>query len=154
MDTAAEMQVIRREIHIAASPETIWALLADPREVIRWMGERATFDLRRGGVYKVDVIPGHTARGEFVEIDPPRKLVFTWGWEKAGAVVPPGSTTVEFELIPTKEGTLLRFTHRGLPTPESVASHTHGWEHYLDRLTRASTGGNAGPDPWITEPPM
>jgi uncharacterized protein YndB with AHSA1/START domain len=153
MDVAIETQTIEREIHIAATPETVWELLVDPQQAIRWMGMNATFDVRRGGAYSVDVIPGHTSRGEFVEIDPPRKLVYTWGWEK-NENVPPGSTTIEFELIPKSDGTLLRFAHRGLPTPQSAASHTHGWEHYLARLERIANGNEPGPDPWVANPPM
>jgi uncharacterized protein YndB with AHSA1/START domain len=50
------------------------------------MGEQATFDVRPGGIYRVGVIPGNTARGEFVEVDPPHRLVFTWGWEDGRVV--------------------------------------------------------------------
>ncbi len=150
MAVTTERRSIEREITIDARPETVWELLTDPRQAVRWMGQSAEFDLRRGGRYRVGVVPGHTASGEFVEIDPPRRLVYTWGWE-AGGPVPPGSTTVIFELVPRGSGTLLRFSHRDLPTAESVASHTHGWEHYLERLRLASTG-DPGPDPWINGP--
>jgi len=64
-----------------------------------------------------------------------------------------GPTTVSFELTPRPEGTLLRFTHSNLPTTESVASHTHGWEHYLERLRAAGSGEPLGEDPWIANPP-
>lgn len=145
-----ERTSIEREIRIAAKPDTVWALLVDPKEARRWMGLAAKFELRRGGRYRVEVIPGHTASGEFVEIDPPRRLVYTWGWEDEGNPVPPGSTTVVFELFPTGDGTLLRFSHRGLPSPASVDSHTRGWEHYLERLNAVASGRDPGPDPWIT----
>ena len=152
--TAAETTTaIERELLIAAAPETVWELLADPRQIVRWMGQAATFDLRRGGQYEIDVVPGHVAAGEFVEIDPPRRFVYTWGWKSEGTLVPPGSTTVIFDLLPREGGTLLRFSHRGLPTPESVASHTHGWEHYLERLAAVAAGSDPGADPWITERP-
>ena len=150
--TAAETTTaIERELHIAAAPETVWELLADPRQMIRWMGQAAAFDLRRGGQYEIDVVPGRTAAGEFVEIDPPRRLVYTWGWKMDGTLVPPGSTTIIFELLPREGGTLLRFTHRDLPTAESVTSHTQGWEHYFERLAVVAAGGDPGADPWVTE---
>ena len=59
----------------------MWEFLVDPEKAKRWMGIEATFAAEPGGLYQVTVIPGHTARGEFVELDPPRRLVFTWGWE-------------------------------------------------------------------------
>lgn len=153
MDAVAESTTIERELVIAARPETIWELLTDPQQAIRWMGCTASFDLRRGGAYRVEVIPGNVAAGQFVEIDPPRRLVYTWGWESGKATsIPPGSSTVTFELEPRGEGTLLRFSHRDLPNVAAVASHTHGWEHYLERLAIVAAGGEAGPDPWTTGP--
>ena len=106
MNAATERLSVEREITIAATPETVWELLTDPEEATRWMGQAASFDLRPGGTYRVDVIPGDTVRGEFVEIDRPRRLVYTWGWERGSrGSVPPGSTTVEFELVPDGAGT-------------------------------------------------
>jgi uncharacterized protein YndB with AHSA1/START domain len=149
MDATAESTTVVREIAIAARPETVWELLVDPGQAVKWMGMTASFDLRPGGTYRVEVIPGHTARGEFVEIEPPYRLVHTFGWEpESGSVVAAGSTTVEYELVPDGDGTLLRFTHRDLPSVEAVASHTHGWEHYLARLAAVATGADPGTDPW------
>jgi uncharacterized protein YndB with AHSA1/START domain len=144
-----ERLVVERELEIAASPETVWELLTDPHEAVRWMGRAAAFELRPGGAYRVEVVPGSTARGAFVEIDPPRRLVFTWGWEDVANPVPPGSSTVEFELVAAGAGTLLRFRHCDLPGAESAARHGHGWDHYLARLAVVAAGGDAGVDPWI-----
>ncbi len=145
-----ESTTVEREVEIAARPETIWQMLIDPNEVVRWMGRRADFEPRPGGRYWLDVVPGHTAAGKFVEIDPPRRLVYTFGWEGSDGV-PPGSTTVIFELVPRGKNTLLRFTHRDLPNTAAAESHSHGWDHYFERLSIAATGGNPGVDPWIEE---
>ena len=152
MDATRESTSVERDIEIAASPETVWELLTDQNEATRWMGQSAEFDLRPGGVYRVEVIPGNTARGEFVEIDEPRRLVYTWGWETGGSAdsVPAGSSTIEFELEPKGAGTLLRFRHTDLPTAESAASHTQGWNHYFERLATVAAGGDPGVDPWTT----
>src|SRR5437764_878668 len=134
------------------SPPTVWQFLVDSDKATRWMGQTASFDPRPGGEYRVGVIPGHTAAGEFVELDPPHRLVFTWGWEpghESASPVPPGSSTIEIELIPSGEGTTLRFRHHGLPSPEAAASHAHGWDHYLERLATVAGGGDPGEDPWI-----
>lgn len=147
MDVMTETIAVQREIEIAAKPETVWKLISDPKEAVRWIGQSADFDLRPGGRYRVGVVPGHVARGEFVEIDPPRRLAFTWGWEGDNNV-PPGTTTVIFELVPRGNGTLLRFTHRDLPTAAAAESHGHGWTHYLERLATEASGNRAGEDPW------
>ena len=152
MDATTETTTIERELAIAASPETVWELLTDPHEATRWMGQEASFDLRPGGEYRVTVIPGNVAVGEFVEIDPRHRLVFTWGWEGRASAVAPGSTTIEFELVPDGEGTLLRFRHSNLPDAEATASHAHGWDHYFERLGAVGGGSDPGVDPWIAGP--
>jgi uncharacterized protein YndB with AHSA1/START domain len=152
METTTETSV-EREIAIAASPETVWQFLVDPEKAVLWMGQTASLDPRPGGEYRVGVIPGHSASGEFVEVDEPHRLVFTWGWEPDADgpnAVPPGSSTIEIELVAAGDGTMLRFTHRDLPTPKSAESHAHGWNHYLDRLAVAAPGGDPGVDPWIS----
>ena len=154
MQKTAEQVVIERELTIAASPETIWELLVDPEKQQRWMGQDVTCDLRPGGAYRMEIIPTHIASGEFVEVDPPRRLVYTWGWEpREGAdpnPVPPGSSTVEIELVPEGDATRLRFTHRDLPSVDAAESHGHGWDHYLGRLKVTAEGGDPGIDPWLT----
>jgi hypothetical protein len=59
--------------------------------------------------------------------------------------VPPGSTTVEVELLADAGGTLVRLTHRGLP-PGEVENHQAGWSHYLVRLSTVAEGGDPGSD--------
>jgi uncharacterized protein YndB with AHSA1/START domain len=151
-ETTRERLELRREIQIDARPETVWRFLVDPGRQTAWMGVSAVIDPRPGGEVRLEILPGHVVRGEVVEVDEPRRLVYTWGWEQGGdeaEVVPPGSSTVVYELVPQGEGTLLRFVHRDLPTVESVERHGHGWGHYLLRLATAAAGGDAGRDPWL-----
>jgi uncharacterized protein YndB with AHSA1/START domain len=152
VDATTETTALQREIAIDATPETVWQFLVDPEKATRWMGVNASFDARPGGLYRVEVIPSNTARGEFVELDPPRRLVYTWGWEPGGMEksTPPGASRIEIELVPDGDGTLLRFTHRDLPSEAAVLSHTHGWDHYLDRLRIAAQGTDPGADPWLS----
>jgi uncharacterized protein YndB with AHSA1/START domain len=152
MDAATETTVYERTLSIDASPETVWEFFVDPKKLMRWKGIKAELDPQVGGTYYCEVIAGHTARGEFVQLDRPNRLVFTWGWDGQEGV-PPGSSTIEVELAPEGDGTSLRFVHSNLPTAEAVASHAHGWDHYLPRLEIAAAGGDPGEDPWVTQPP-
>ena len=149
MDATTETTSVERQVSIDARPETVWEFLVDPDKATRWMGLSATLEAEPGGVYRVEVIPGHTASGEFVELDPPRRLVYTWGWEEGESSVPPGSSTVEIELIPEGDGTTVRLVHSDLPSAEAAQSHGHGWQHYLERLELAARGDDPGEDPWI-----
>jgi uncharacterized protein YndB with AHSA1/START domain len=152
MDATTETTTYERTLLIAASPDTVWEFFVDSEKLMRWKGIEAELDAKPGGRYHCEVIPGHTARGEFVELDRPRRLVFTWGWDGQEGV-PPGSSTIEVDLTPEGDGTSLRFVHKDLPSPEAVASHAHGWDHYLPRLEIAAAGGNPGEDPWVTQAP-
>jgi uncharacterized protein YndB with AHSA1/START domain len=152
MDAATETTVYERTLSIAASPETVWEFLVDPEKLCRWKGMNADLDPQPGGIYRCEVIPGHTAIGEFVSLDRPHRLVFTWGWDGQEGV-PPGSSTIEVELTPAGDGTSLRFVHKDLPNAEAVASHAQGWDHYLPRLEVAAAGGDPGADPWVTQTP-
>jgi uncharacterized protein YndB with AHSA1/START domain len=80
------------------------------------------------------VIENNVALGEYVEVDPPRRVVITWGWE-GNPEVPPGSSTVEINLRPDGEGTLVHVRHTGLPDG-AIEQHRQGWERYLGELSR------------------
>ena len=147
MASAETAAVVEREVRIAASPETVYDFLVDPDRMIQWMGRKAELDPRPGGIFRVDLNGRHISRGEFVELDPPHRVVFTFGWEADTSVVKPGISTVEVDLTAEGEGTLVRLTHRDLPA-EARDSHGHGWEHYLERLVLAASGEDPGEDPW------
>lgn len=155
MDATTEATTVERTVSIAAAPETVWEFFVDPIKLNRWMGISAEVEPQPGGVFRCEVLPGHVALGEYIELDPPHRLVFTWGWEQSGGAespVQPGSSTIEVELTREGDSTSLRFVHRDLPSAESTASHAHGWEHYLERLETVAGGRDPGEDPWLTQP--
>lgn len=88
----------------------------------------------------------HQAAGEYVEVTPMKRVVFTFGWEQDGNPIVPGSTTVEITLHPEGDKARVRLVHRGLPD-DAVADHGGGWANYLDRLAIRAAGGDPGPDP-------
>ena len=166
--------VVEHEVRIAASPETVFAYFTDPVKLVRWMGAEATLDPRPGGICRIafhpsratvellarvvdtevpadPLPPGAMAMvGEFVEVDPPSRIVLTWGWELEELAVPPQSTLVEVSLTRDGDDTVVRLTHRQLPG-DRVAFVRGGWEHYLPRLAVAAGGGDPGTDPWEKE---
>ncbi len=144
---------IEREVFIAATPETVFGFLVDPALMARWIGLSHRLDPRPGGLFQVEVSRGNVARGVYTEIEPARRVAFTWGWDSQDAslaMVPPGASLVEIELEPKDGGTVLRLRHSRLP---DAASTIHGerWSLYLGRLEavlrergrdRSSTLGN------------
>jgi uncharacterized protein YndB with AHSA1/START domain len=136
---------IRVERRIAAPPADVYAYLTDSVRWARWQGQSAEVEPVPGGRLRLTMANGATAEGRFIQLVPDSRVVFTWGW-RGDEVVPPGSSTVEIELAPDGDGTLLRLTHRDLP-PEQLPVHRAGWDHYLPRLATAAGGGDPGPDP-------
>ncbi len=134
-----------REILIDATPETIFPLLTTSEGHLRWEGTEAEIDARPGGVYRVLIAGGFPSSGEFVEVVPSEKVVFTFGWEMPDNPIGPGSTRVAFTLIPDGTKTLVRMVHSGLPE-DAIDDHSHGWDHYLGRLAVVGGGGDVGPD--------
>ena len=139
------MAELAREVLVDATPKTIWPLLTDPERIVEWHGTEAELDPRPGGTYRVLVAGQFRSAGEYVEVVPEQKVVFTFGWDEPGHPIPPGSTTIEISLTPEGEKTRVRLVHRGLPD-DAVENHDHGWTHYLGRLATRASGGDPGAD--------
>jgi uncharacterized protein (TIGR03086 family) len=135
-----------KAVLVPLGPDETFALLTDPARLRRWQAVAARIDLRAGGEYRFTINPGHSAAGTVQEVEPGRRLRFTWGWEGDEAL-PPGASTVTITLEPAEGGTEVRLVHEGL-TPEQAAGHAAGWDHYFGRLVAAARDGDAGPDPW------
>jgi uncharacterized protein YndB with AHSA1/START domain len=144
----AGTSAVEREVRIRARPETVFPFFTDPELMVRWMGTSAEVEPRPGGIYRVDIDGSHVARGEYVEVSPPDRVVFTWGWEAEDSPVRPGTSTVEVTLSAEGEHTVVRLVHRDLPSEGSAGAHGQGWDHYLERLAAVGVGGDAGPDTW------
>lgn len=135
------------EVLVEASPETIFPFFTDAEKMTRWKGTSAVLDARPGGEYRCQVTPRSLAVGEFVEVDPPKRVVFTFGWEEDDKGAPPGSGTIEVTLEPQGSATLVRLVHSGL-RDDLRDQHAEGWVHFFERLAIAAAGGDPGPDPW------
>jgi uncharacterized protein YndB with AHSA1/START domain len=143
----ADDEPITREIFIAATPEEIFPYLTQADRYVEWMGVSAVLDARPGGIFQLDPNHRDVIYGEFLEVVPFRRVVFTWGWKEPDHPMPPGSSRVEIELLPQGNGTLLRLRHYGV-APLLRERHTHGWTHYLGRLRTVMAGADPGPDPY------
>jgi len=130
---------IEREIRVAAPPAVVFAFFTDPMLLARWMGASPSVEARAGGEIRVE-FPREGSidvmRGVFLEIEPPRRVVFTWGFD-GNPALPPGASTVEVTLEPDAGGTRVRLVHRDLPEPDRT-KHAGGWEYFLARLAEAA----------------
>jgi uncharacterized protein YndB with AHSA1/START domain len=102
-----------------------------------WQTTEAEVDLRVGGAVRVVMRDPHKdaeygGGGHYTDIDPPRRLAFTWIWDHE-----PTRTLIEIDFEESDGVTTVRFTHRGLLNLEAVRSHEGGWNRCLDNLERA-----------------
>ena len=138
--TGGIVQLRRR---VKATAEEIFELWTKPDLMARWMSPfpgavdcKASCDFRLGGSYSLVMSSEESRRevtGTYLQIDPPRKLVFTW----MGPLTNHVNTLVTLELNSRGDETDLVLTHERLPTPETHVGHTRGWGHILDHLADA-----------------
>jgi uncharacterized protein YndB with AHSA1/START domain len=139
------VKLVEQELFIDAPPEHVYQLLTNADYLIEWMAPQADVDPRVGGQIRWTHLNGDSVIGNFVELVPARRVVFTYGWDRPDVAIPPGSTTVEIDLRPAGTGTRLTLVHRGLSDPMADA-HTGGWANYLRRLAALAEGRHPGPD--------
>jgi uncharacterized protein YndB with AHSA1/START domain len=134
--------VIHAAVDIEVPPERVFEALTSGPEVMQWWGAPGEYqvtgwtgDLKPGGKWRSEGVGADGApffvEGEFLEIDPPRRLVQTWRPQWDGG----NTTTVTFTLAGTATGTRLTLRHEGFEgRPESCRNHTQGWELVLGWL--------------------
>jgi uncharacterized protein YndB with AHSA1/START domain len=137
-DTTAPTVQIRRRVKARA--EEIFDLWTKPDLMVRWMSPfpgavdcKASCDLRPGGAFSLVMVSKEASRevsGTYVQIDRPRKLVFTW----MGPLTNNVNTLVTVEFNPRGDETDLVLTHERLPTQAIHEGHTKGWGNILDHL--------------------
>jgi len=124
-------------IRIEAPPAAIFPYLTDGEAMLTWMGDAASLDPRPGGRFTVDV-RGVPVRGEYLVVDPPDRVVFSWGHAGSDAL-PPGASRVEVRLVAEDGGTRVEVRHEGLPQA-MTDGHARGWARFLGALDRELCG--------------
>ena len=123
-----------------APPDRVFAAWTDTAQLAEWYGpegmkaEIFANDLTVGGRYSLVMKSAegeYHLSGEYEEIEPPRKLVFTWKWKTSDE-----TTRVTIELRPEGDRTHLRLTHTGFAEAEQTSSHNQGWSSSLNDLER------------------
>jgi len=135
----------------AAAQARVFEAWTSPEVLRRWWGAgpdwtspAVEIDLRPGGRYRLSMQdPSGVVRsvgGEYVEVDPPRRLVYTWAWESHGAENDAATlVTVEFrEVSPGQTAVIL--THTGFADGERRDLHREGWELCIDNLATRVLG--------------
>ena len=130
---------IERTISVAQPPEKVWAAITTAEGLGTWFGQKATVDLRVGGLAQLTWDGGYTNELRIERLDPPR--VFGWTWAISGLPEDdPRRTYVEFTLEPDASGTRLTVVETGfaqLPSDlhsGAYGGNVEGWQNELDEL--------------------
>lgn len=145
-DTPTIGRTIEKEIVIDASPERVFDAFTQPDLLEKWFVSEATVDLQLGGSWRFTWEPEERIGGEYVVIDRPHRLVWTWNeWWLDERGEPRGDegaervmTTCEVVFEPEGDGTRIRLIHTGYPqTPDWDDSYNgtdSGWDEELEHL--------------------
>ena len=139
--SSADADEIVSEIHINAAPERVFQALVDPQQVPQWWGQGGVYrctrfdsDLRAGGKWRGSGVGPDGGKfevsGEYVEINPPRVLAYTWMASWTGDA----KTVVRWELVPASGGTAVKIRHSGLAAYPELAKSYQGWPRMLGWL--------------------
>jgi uncharacterized protein YndB with AHSA1/START domain len=129
--------------HYDASPEKVWHAWTDPQALARWFGpdsegvvSLAELDVRVGGRYHIRFgVPGaevHDVSGIYQQVQPKRKLVFSWAWKST----PERASRVSVSLRPLGAGTELTFVHEQFYDEAARDAHNKGWIGAFAKLDR------------------
>jgi uncharacterized protein YndB with AHSA1/START domain len=138
---------IEREIYVEAAPEVVYEVISTPEHLKQWWPGDAELTPEPGATGVV--VFGDRATPEakvvpltVVEADPPRRFSFRWAYEEGEVPSAGNSLLVTFDLVPSRKGTLLRFSEGGFREngweaavlEERYREHASGWDHFLPRL--------------------
>jgi uncharacterized protein YndB with AHSA1/START domain len=131
---------------VAAPPERVFRALSS-RDIVDWWVRPGVFDttewtgdVRVGGRWRATgTALRYVLEGEFLEVDPPRRLVHTW--HRAGA--PGDATTVIYVLEPIDGGTRITLRHEGFVAREPCTAACIGWETSFEQLAELVSGRSA-----------
>ncbi|APU14159.1 MULTISPECIES: SRPBCC domain-containing protein [Actinoalloteichus] len=135
--------LIRREIHIAASQDRVWTVLTEADQLAAWFAfDGAEIDLRPGGALVLRWKEHGAFHGIVEVVEPPRRLAFRWALLPDVPPAEGNATLVEFTLSPDGEGTLVQVAERGFrelagsddERSQHVRDNEQGWEGGLTSL--------------------
>jgi uncharacterized protein YndB with AHSA1/START domain len=118
-----------RSVVIQASPGTVFRFFTDSARWAKWWGAGSTIDARVGGKVLIRNPGGIEVLGEVLEVVPPERLVFSYGFA-TGKPIPPGSSRVTISLEPCEAGTRLHLLHE-FPEAAVRDEHVQGWRFQL-----------------------
>jgi uncharacterized protein YndB with AHSA1/START domain len=121
---------LERSVIVRARRQTVFRFFTDSGRFASWWGAGSSIDARPGGRVVIRYPGGAVASGEVVEIDPGRRIVFTYGYEDPSKPIPPGGSRVTVTLVDRPAGTEVRLRH-DVSDAAVRDDHAPGWRFQL-----------------------
>jgi uncharacterized protein YndB with AHSA1/START domain len=128
-------QTLDRDLTIAARRETVFRYFTDSDRFAKWWGQGSRIDPRPGGAIAIRNPDGSTASGEILEIEPPGRIVFSFGY---AGTVPAEFSRVTITLGETPGGTQLHL-HHAFSSAKIRDIYVQGWRYQLALFSKAVT---------------
>ena len=137
---------IVKAITLEAPPERVYRAFTDRSDLEQWLAEPYEIDAREGGKFSFgQKADGHLTHGQFLSVEPNKKLVYSWGFAvfdpKTGKPQSnwsddtPTKVTVTFEKV--GKGTKVTIKHEGFPAGDPMYwPHEVGWEMLVGDVLR------------------
>jgi uncharacterized protein YndB with AHSA1/START domain len=136
MNTATSLPfTLDRTVVIRATPAVVFSFFTDTPRWARWWGEGSSIDPRPGGRVVIRYPTGDEAVGEVIEIDAPKRIVFSYGYAR-GTPIAPGGSRVVIRLEPVATGTKLTLEH-AVDGAAVRDEHVQGWRFQLALFANA-----------------
>ena len=129
---------VAREMVIAAPLEAVFSFFTQSERFAAWWGAGSTIEPRVGGAVKIVYPTKQTASGKVLEIEEPRRIVFSFGYDYPNPPIAPGASQVEIELKAHADGTALTLKHTGIPSEKVRGEHVQGWRYHLAQFSAAA----------------
>ena len=129
MTTPALPFRLERIVTIEARPDTVFSFFTDSTRWAKWWGAGSSVEPRVGGRVLIRHPNGVEVGGEILELAPPARIVFTYGYA-SGVPIAAGGSRVAIELEAVAEGTRLHLTHDFAERPPRD-QHIQGWRYQL-----------------------
>jgi uncharacterized protein YndB with AHSA1/START domain len=129
---------LERTLIVSARPDLVFAYFTDSARFAAWWGVGSSIDARPGGAMRIRYPNGVVAAGEVVEIEAPRRMVFTYGYQDPAKGIPPGGSRVTITLEEVPAGTRLHLRH-DLPDATARDEHAPGWRFQLSLFANVAT---------------
>ena len=141
-----------RTVVIQATPQTVFTFLTESERWASWWGAGSTIEPKAGGRVYIRHANGIESSGEVVEVVPPKRMVFTYGFN-SGNPIPPGSSLVTIDLAPQGQATRLDLRHE-FAEAGARDEHVQGWRYQLSVFGNVvadlvNAGAAAAVDAWF-----